>query len=157
MFEDNCSRRAFLKRFALVSAGTVATLSAATLGCPGIGVYGPAPAPSGPMIKGIYFLDPQSQKIALDNSQSVPVNAAFVVDFNYLMSNPTTVSLTDYQNYPVDFETKWNDTFTLSVTPTSNLLFNTEYRLIVDAEQKSADPNSTILANNTATFKTAAA
>ncbi len=133
MTQAFCSRRAFLKKFAVLSAGTLA-LGATAMAC-----YGPPGAErlTAPEVSGMYYVDAQAGNIPLRNSPSVPVNAKFRVQFSEEMNAgvPPVIAFTDYNNVTVDTALAWENGTMLSVSPTSNLLFSTQYTLqVVDAE-----------------------
>ena len=64
------NRREFLKKFAMVSGGAL-MLSATSMAC-----YGPGPSRTAfPSVVGMAFLDGQSQKVPLQDSQNVPLSS----------------------------------------------------------------------------------
>ncbi len=150
MMQDDCSRRDFLKKFALLSAGTF-VLGATTMAC-----YGPmGPQPSSiATVSGMYFLDASSNLQLLRNSQEVPVDTTFKIHFFNQMNTTVdaTVEFTDQNAVP--FGQAWDSDFILSVAPSSYLLNATEYRLIVlDAESKTGEKIN-LAGDAEATFKT---
>jgi hypothetical protein len=152
MIQNDCSRRAFLKKFALLSAGTF-VLGATTMAC-----YGPiGPRPSG-TVSGMYFRDVSLNLWPLKNNQNVPVDATFEVLFFDPMNTAAaaTVEFTDQNDVPVPFGQAWDSDYSLSVAPSSNLLLSTEYRLVVlDIESKTGEKIN-LAGEADATFKTVA-
>ena len=151
--QDDCSRRVFLRKFALLSAGSL-MLGATAIACYGPGMGGPSTT-----VIGMRFLDAASHSAPLQNSQNVPANAKFMIDFSITMNTALTaaVAFTDHNDVPVPFDKAWDNDFTVSVVPSSNLLFNTQYRLrVLDAENIKGEkliPD----ANADATFRTVVA
>jgi hypothetical protein len=157
MRQDDCSRRVFLKKFALLSAGSL-MLGATAIACYGPGSLNNSPSPS-PAVSGMFFLDPASNPIPLQNNQSVPVHTRFTIEFSVQMNTAVAaaVAFADNNDVPVPFDKAWDNDFTVSVVPSSNLLFNTQYRLrVLNAESKQGGkliPD----ANAEATFRTVVA
>jgi hypothetical protein len=155
MTHDECTRRAFLRKFAYLSAGAM-TLSVTTMAC-----YGPPPTANRPatFVNAINYLDDQQHVYTLDNNQSVPVHLTILVSFSSAMDQSTPVSLDfmDSANNVITNTQAWRDSLTLSVVPSSDLLYNTDYTFsVVDAiDSKGA----AIFISDTAkaAFKTAAA
>jgi len=113
------------------------------LGATSLACYGPGPVENGPSpalaVSGMFFLDAASHAAPLHNSQAVPVRTKFTIEFSIQMNMavPATVAFTDHNNVPVTSDQAWDNDFTVSVVPSSNLLFNTVYRLrVFDAESK---------------------
>lgn len=74
----------FLKKFALLSAGSL------ILGVTAMACYGAMPVennPSPPVtVSGMFFLDAASNQIPLQDNQSVPVHAKFLIKFSVQMN-----------------------------------------------------------------------
>ena len=151
MAQDDCSRREFLKKFAVLSAGTL-VLGATTIAC-----YGPmGPRPSA-TVSGMYFLDTSLKLWSLKNNQTVPVDARFKIYFIDSMNTAVaaTVEFNDLNNVSVPFDQVWDSDTVLSVAPSSNLLFSTEYRLVVVEVENKAGEKINVAGEASATFKTA--
>ena len=151
MAQDDCSRREFLKKFAVLSAGTL-VLGATTMAC-----YGPmGPRPSA-TVSGMYFLDASLKLWSLKNNQTVPVDAIYKIYFidPMNMAVGATVEFTDLNNVLVPYGQVWDSDTVLSVAPSSNLLF-TEYRLVVVEVENKAGEKINVAGEASATFKTAA-
>jgi Big-like domain-containing protein len=153
MMQDDCSRRVFLKKFALLSAGSL-VLGATAMAC-----YGAMPAPPEAEVSGMFFLDAASNPVPLQNNQGVPVHTRFTIEFSAQMDTtaPAAVAFTDHNNAPVLFDNTWDNDFTLGVAPASNLLFNTVYSLRVQDARSRRGTYLIQNGNETATFKTAEA
>ncbi len=152
MLNDNCSRREFLIKFAMVSGGAL-MLSATSLAC-----YGPMPRENAlPSVIGMYFIDGQSLKVLLQDNQNVPPHTTFVIDFSTSVntSAPTTIVLVDTNNIPVAYDTTWDDSVTLSVDPVSDLSFNSVFTLSIEDAEDTLGNRLNPYASATATFKTA--
>ncbi len=153
MTQDIYSRRSFLKKFALLSAGSLA-LGATAMAC-----YGPPRTErlTAPEVIGMYYLDAQTGNIPLQNNLSVPVNAKFLVLFSEQMNVnvPAVIVFTDHNNVAVDNTKTWENGTMLSVSPVSNLQFSTQYTLQV-ADAESAQGFKLVSTSNaTAVFTTA--
>ena len=151
MKQDDCSRRAFLKKFAVLSAGTL-VLGATTMAC-----YGPGVAPVRASMD-MYFLDGSLKLTPLRNNQNVPVHTTFTIYFFYQMNTAVAATLTfvDQNAVPVTFDQAWDSDRILSVVPTSDLSLNTGYTLnLLDAEAKTGGKIN-FDGNADATFKTVA-
>jgi hypothetical protein len=157
MLNDDSSRRDFLKKFALLSAGSL-MLSATTLAC-----YGPGPVSNGPTIpctvSGMFFVDVQSHRAMLSGDQNVPVHTQFLIEFSKTMnkSAATTVVFTDPNTNAVAYTTSWGNDYALSVTPVSDLSADHEYTLRVTAAVSADGAVLEITNTATAVFKTAIA
>ena len=156
MMQEDCSRRVFLRKFALFSAGSL-MLGATTMACYGPGAIDKRPLLS-PAVRGMFFIDAAAHTVPLQNSQNVPVNVKFTIEFSVAMNTAlaATVALTDHNDAAVPFGNAWGSDFIVNVVSSSNLLFNTQYRLrVLDAESKQGE--KTILdVNADATFRTVA-
>ena len=148
--QDDCSRRAFLKKFALLSAGTL-VLGATTMACYGPGV--PRPVPT---VLGMYFLDNVSKLAILQYQQNVPVHTTFTIRFSILMdtTQPATITFADLSGASVLFDQLWDSEDILSVAPSSDLLPDTEYRLRVQDVVSKQGEKITLGGDADATFKT---
>jgi hypothetical protein len=151
MLKNDCSRREFLKKFAMVSGGAL-VLSATAMAC-----YGPMPRENAlPSVIGMYCLDAQPNKVLLSGNQNVPVHTTFVIDFSTEMnvSVPATVLFVDAADNPVACDKAWNGDLSLNVTPQADLAYNAGYTLTIqDAEDRRGNRLSTDSAS-TSSFKT---
>lgn len=151
---DDCSRRVFLKKFALLSAGSL-MLGATAMAC-----YGPGPIENRlPTVSGMFFIDSAANWAPLQNSQNVPVDAKFEIKFSVQMNTAldATVEFTDQSNATVLFDKAWDNDYTVSVIPSENLLFDTGYRLrVLDAESQQGE-QLILDANADSIFKTVVA
>lgn len=160
MMNDDCSRRDFLKKFALLSAGTL-MLSATSLACygpPGGALYGPG-AVITLRVNGMFFVDAQSNHVSLYGNQSVPIHTQFLIEFSQTMdkSAPTTLSLTDSNNSPVADSKTWGNDYTVHVTPNSDLMHSADYTLRVGNDTVDINGNKLEITDTaTAVFKTVA-
>jgi Big-like domain-containing protein len=158
--DNEYSRRAFLKKFALLSAGSL-SLSAITLACYGP-VYGPAPSNFiQPTVTAMYFTGSQSNLILLQGSQDVPVHTTFLIEFSKAMnaSAPNTVYFSDSDNNTVPYTKAWKDSsaYSLAVTPSADLRQDAGYTIRMGADAADTDGNQINLDGNaTAVFKTVA-
>jgi hypothetical protein len=163
MTDDDYTRREFLKKFALLSAGTV--LSATFLACRPEAVYGPGPvAPC--RVSGMHFVDAQSNQVPLNGNQSVPVHTQFLIEFSTTMSRsaPTTTTLTDSNSSPVAHSKTWDNgvspypNHAIIVVPSSDLANNMEYTLRVGNDAYDTSGNRIEITDTaTAVFRTAIA
>lgn len=154
MMQDECSRRVFLKKFALLSAGSL-MLGATAMAC-----YGVMPIENTPVtVSGMFFLDAASNPVRLQDSQNVPVHTRFTVEFGVPMNTtaPAAVAFTDQNNALVPFAITWDNDFTVGVIPSSNLLFNTGYTLRVQDASSRLGGHLVQNGNETAAFRTAGA
>ncbi len=158
MLSDECSRRQFLKKFAMLSAASL-SLSAVTLAC-----YGPSPnTPSiSPQVSTMYFKDAQSNNVSLYGNQNVPVHTTFIIVFSTAMNTtgPSTVIFTDSNSNPVAFDKVWdnNAPSSLMVTPQADLSLDSVYTLKMGGDAVDTFGNTMTLTDSaTAIFKTVAA
>lgn len=152
MLKDDCSRREFLKKFAMVSGGAL-MLSATAMAC-----YGPMPRDNAlPSVIGMYFIDGQGQKVFLPGNQNVLIHTKFVIDFSTEMntSAPATILFIDSNNNPVAYSKAWDNNQSLSVTPSSDLAYNTGYTLTAEDAEDTRGNKLNSNATATASFKTA--
>ena len=153
MMDDDYSRREFLKKFAYLSSGAL-VLSVTTTAC-----YGPMGAQQGyPMVSGIYFVNTDGSNGLLQNSQNVPLQTKFKIEFTDDMNfeAPASVFLTGPANTPVGCDNNvWETNRLLTVTPAQDLAPDTEYTLRVDDDAKDARGyNLWLTESATAVFKT---
>ncbi|MBI5233056.1 MAG: Ig-like domain-containing protein [Deltaproteobacteria bacterium] len=143
--DKECSRREFLRKFAMLSSASI--LLGVSTGC-GSGssgsqnmnaVYGPSPVPLyGPApvspVSGMFFLDSKSAKVNLGNNQSVPIHTSFTIGFyvDFSTSTPATITFTDANGTAVANTQSWADSHTLVVTPSADLLNDTLYTLRIN-------------------------
>jgi Big-like domain-containing protein len=155
------SRREFLRRFAVLSSASLIVLNSGCSEPIGQDMYGPPPANLvHPEVTAIYFTDSQSNKIFLQNNQSVPVQVVCRIDFSKSMNTaaPVTISFADSAGNIAPISQSWANDLTLVITPISQLLFNTTYTLSVGNDAEDAFGNRIILtADATVTFKTGSA
>jgi hypothetical protein len=153
MYNDDFSRREFLKKFAVLSGGAL-MLSATAMAC-----YGPMPPQNSlPSVVGMYCYDAGLNKVELQGNQNVLVNTAFEIDFSKNMNTTaqTAIQFTDSNSVPVDIAQAWDDSRTLRVTPASDLSYDTEYTLSVeDAWDTAGNPLNG--SRSAATFRSAIA
>jgi hypothetical protein len=144
----------FLKKFALLSAGSL-MLSATAIACYGPGSIENRPSPS-PTVSGMFFLDAAAHRALLQNSQNVPVNAKFAIEFSVQMNTAlaATVVFADHNDVTVSFNQAWDNDYTVSVTPSSNLLFDTQFRLRVLNAESNQGKQLIQDGNADATFRT---
>lgn len=154
MIDDACSRREFLKKFALLSGGTL-MLSAASIACTGL------PKSALPSLIGIYFYDGDMQRVELRGNQTVPVHTQFAFVFStdmntdlHLFSYRTGITFVDSNNNPVRFNEGWVDARTLNLTPSADLSFNTDYILTVYKAEDSIGNPLNDYADASAAFRT---
>lgn len=148
MIDDTCSRREFLKKFAMLSGGAL-MLGASAIGC---GTYSALPS-----VVGIYFYDGGMHKVDLRRNQNVPVHTQFVFVFSTDMDTApirTEITFVDSNSNPIAFTTGWVDSRTLSVTPSADLSLNTDYILTVKDAQDSAGNPLNEFASASAEFRT---
>jgi len=111
---------------------------------------------------GIVFLDAQSNQVNLSGNQTVPVHTSFVMKFSGLInvaSVAAAISFIDLNNIPIAFITSSDQNAQYStivtLTPTADLLHNTNYALSIDNTATDSYGNKLIInANASATFKT---
>lgn len=163
------SRRELLVRFAMLSSSS---LLLGMTGCGGSSgpdlraMYGPAPlygpvavpmygAPFVPVVNHMSFLDSKSVKIKL-SSQSVPVHTSLTINFNvdFNTSAPATVTFTDASGNAVPNTQAWENSRTLSVTPSADLAHDTTYTLSIDEVTDSGGVRQNTKGAIVATFKT---
>lgn len=165
MNSKDYSRREFLWAFASLS--TAPLLANMLSGCGGadnvepIALYGPAPSP-GVIVNGIVFLDAQSNQVNLSGSQTVPVHTSFIIQFSGPMnvaSVATATTFVDSNNNPVAFTTSSDQnaqySMSVTITPTVDLVHNTNYTLSIGNTATDAYGNKLIVnASSSAAFKT---
>lgn len=156
MIEDACSRREFVKKFAMLSCSAL-MLSAMTIACPS-----GLPRNALPSLIGIYFYDGDMNLVELRGNQTVPVHTRFVLVFSTDMNTDlhfgsyrTGITFEDSNSNPVGFTLGWGDARTLKLALNADLSINTDYILTVDrAEDKLGNPLNDY-ADASATFRTA--
>ncbi len=151
MIRNAGSRRRFLKKFALLCGGSL-MLSAVLTACIEDNYT------ALPSVIGIYFDDSAMQKVELRGNQNVPVHTQFTFVFSTDMDTGspwTAVTFVDSASNPVDKTISWVDSRTLSVTPSADLSFNTDYVLTVEDASDSADNPLNPYASASAAFRTA--
>jgi Big-like domain-containing protein len=154
------SRREFLRTFAVLStASLVVGLNA---GCSESrstpALYGPPPPNyTHPEVISIYFIDSQSNRILLQNNQTVPIQVVCHIEFSKSMNTavPVTISFADSAGNTVPISKSWQNDLTLVVTPVSQLLLNTTYTLSAGSDAEDTFGNKiSLTADATASFKT---
>jgi hypothetical protein len=141
--QKDYTRRAFLKRFAMLSSATM--LMGMGIGCgsnyePGNNfyvAYGPPPT-GATTVTGIYFIDSQSTQVLLQGAQAVPLHTQFIIDFSADMSMSSVadaITFIDAANQPVVCSKEWDTTNshnrTINVIPVSDLSHDASYSLSV--------------------------
>jgi hypothetical protein len=156
MIDDACSRREFLKKFALLSGGTL-MLSATTIAC-----SSELPRTALPSLIGIYFYDGDMNKVELRGNQTVPVHTQFAFVFStdmntdlHLTSYRTRITFVDSNSNPIGFTDGWVNARTLNLTPSADLSFNTDYILTVYKAEDSIGNPLNDYADASAAFRTA--
>ncbi len=161
------SRRDFLKAFAALSSASL--LLSMQAGCgdpPATAAYGPAalygPAPiNGPRVNAIYFLDDRLCAVPLQDSQSVPLLAKFLVEFtdNMNASVLPAVYLTGPGEAPVAYDNKtWFTARILTLSPAQDLSPATEYTLRIGDDAEDLNGEKIYLTESaTAAFRTVVA
>ena len=150
MIDAVCSRRQFLKKFAMLSGGAL-MLSAVMTACSGKNYT------ALPSVIGMYFDDAGIQKAELRGNQNVPVHTQFTFVFSTDMRTDsawTGITFADSNSNPVDFTRSWVDARTLIVTASANLSFNTDYILTVTDAIDSAGNPLNPYASASAAFRT---
>ncbi len=147
MINDACSRREFLKKFAMLSCGTL-MLGATSIGCPGVDVT------ALPSVIGVYFYDAAMQKVELRGNNNVPVHTRFEFVFSTDM-NGASITFVDSNSNPIAFTQAWVDARTLSLTPSADLSLSTDYILTVEYANDSIGNPLNPYASASAAFKTA--
>lgn len=172
MNSKDYSRRDFLRTFAALSAAPL--LAGVLSGCGRAGteqvnqvehgtvaLYGPSP--TGVMVNGMVFLDAQSNQVQLSGNQAVPVHTSFVIQFGGLMnvaSIAAAITFVDSSNNPVAFAASADQnaqySVNITVTPTADLLPNTNYTLSINDTATDSYGNKLVInANASAPFRTA--
>jgi len=146
MIDDTCSRRTFLKKFAMISIFAL-MLSATTIGCPG------ANESALPSVIGIYFYDAAMNKVALRGDHHVPVHTRIVFVFSTAM-NTAEVTFLDSNNTAIPFTMVWDDDRTLSLTPSADLSLDTDYIIAVNYAVDTLGNQLNDYANPSAKFRT---
>lgn len=131
------SRRAFLKKFVILSMLSVAE------GCfpqpqPEYGAepfpipeYGIEPVDLLPQASQMMYLDENGVENELYGSTDVPINTQFIIYFVHPMtpSSQDAIVLSDADNNVVDFESSWLNQAALKVIPDAALQYATQYTL----------------------------
>lgn len=169
--QKDYSRRAFLKKFAMLSSASM--LMGIGIGCSSpngtapvygpVAVYGPQPVGS-TTVTGIYFVDSQSTQALLQGSQAVPVHTQFMINFSAdvnMASVADAITFVDSGNNAVACSKAWDTTNfqnrTINVIPASDLSHGTSYALGVGAGATDSNGSSISVTNDaTADFKTIA-
>ena len=137
MDDSRINRRAFLKKFVILSMLSVAE------GClpepqPEYGVeplpmpeYGMEPIDLLPQASQMMYLDESGVENVLYGSTDVPVNAQFIIYFVHPMdpSSQDAIVLSDADNNVVDFESLWLNEAALKIIPDAALRYATQYIL----------------------------
>jgi len=152
MIHTVCFRHEFLRKIGKLWSGII-LLSAILTACPTNDYT------SLPTVVGYYFDDANTQKIALRANMNVPVHTQFTfifsrdmcTDFSHVRPRLTFV---DSHGIPVDFSMAWIDVRTLRVTPSSNLLYDTDYSVTINNASDSEDNPLNPYVNQTASFRT---
>jgi hypothetical protein len=154
MIENSYSRREFLK-VALLSGGAL-MIGASTVAC-----SSEPPRTALPSLIGIYFLDADMNRIELRGNQNVPVRTQFVFVFSadmntdlHMTSYRTRVTFVDSNENAVSFSMGWTNARTLSLTPSADLAFNTDYTITVYQAEDSAGNPLNDYADQSAAFRT---
>jgi Big-like domain-containing protein len=151
MIDDACSRREFLKKLAMLSGGAL-MLSATAIGCSS------ADDAELPSVIGRYFFDADMQKVELRGNDHVPVHTQFVFVFSTDMRTApiwTDITFMDSNSNPIVFTSTWDDARTLTLTPSADLSFNTDYILTVKDALSSKGNRLNDYASASAAFRTA--
>jgi hypothetical protein len=150
MIDDACSRREFVKKFAMLSGGAL-MLSVTAIGCSG--TYDEDLS----SVIGIYFYDAGMQKVELRGNDNVPVHTQFAFVFSTDMNTDldfSWITLVDSNNNPIVFTEVWDDVRTLRLTPSADLSFNTDYILTVKNAEDSIGNPLNVYASASAAFRT---
>lgn len=150
MIDDACSRREFLKKFAMLSGGML-MLSATTVACSG------TKDTALPSVIGMYFYDGDRKKVELRENHTVPVHTQFVLVFSTDMntgSYKTALTFADSNSAPIDFTKTWEDARTLILTPLADLSLSTDYILTVNDAEDSTGNRLNDYAKASASFRT---
>lgn len=146
MIDRICSKRGFLKRFALLSCLAM-TLSAMTIGCP-------SPYDNAlPSVIGIYSIDAAMNRVDLRGDQNVPVHTQIVFVFSGAM-NTADINFLNSSNIAIPFTMVWDDDRTLTLTPIADLSFDMDYIIGVSHAVDTLGNPLNFYANPSAKFRT---
>jgi len=158
MLEDSCSRREFLRKFAVVSTGTL------VLGTTAIACYGTiAPNAARSSTVPMFYLDPAMAGILvpLRDNQDVSMDAEFRIDlqdavyFSNLSEGVTgAIYFAKAAGEPVDFRQSWVEGRYISVAPTMRLAPATAHILRLTQVTLGANKGTQLIDNATANFRT---
>jgi hypothetical protein len=147
MMEDSrIGRRAFLKKFVILSMLSVAegclpepqpiygALEIVTV----VPEYGVEPIDMSPQVSQMTYLGESGGENTLYGGTDIPINTQFIIYFVHSMdpSSQDAAVLSDADGNAVGFESSWLDNATLKIIPDATLQYATQYALEIGEEAK---------------------